>query len=214
MLLRVTHETVYDYVPPVKNAQHMAHLKPLNGAHQQLLQHSLTISPQPAQQTEAVDLYGNTRAFFNLPAAHDALHVVAHSLVQTQPAEPPPASLPWEQVRERMRYQRGAAYDAATEFTFPSPYVPRHDDFVAYARPSFAADRPLLEAARRHVPEVVFAHMSTNKVYGDRPNTIRLKELATRWDYDDPAYTNGITEEFSIDQSKHASLVLPRSRGT
>jgi hypothetical protein len=142
LLLRVTHETVYDYVPPVKNAQHMAHLKPLNGAHQQLLQHSLTISPQPAQQTEAVDLYGNTRAFFNLPAAHDALHVVAHSLVQTQPAEPPPASLPWEQVRERMRYQRGAAYDAATEFTFPSPYVPRHDDFVAYARPSFAADRP------------------------------------------------------------------------
>ena len=64
------------------------------------------------------------------------------------------------------------------------------------------------------MPEVVFAHMSTNKVYGDRPNTIRLKELATRWDYDDPAYTNGITEEFSIDQSKHASLVLPRSRGT
>ena len=62
----------------------------------------------------------------------------------------------------------------------------------------------LLEAARRHVPEVVFAHMSTNKVYGDRPNTIRLKELATRWDYDDAGYVNGITEEFPIDQSKHS----------
>jgi len=62
----------------------------------------------------------------------------------------------------------------------------------------------LLEAARRHVPEVVFAHMSTNKVYGDRPNTIRLKELATRWDYDDAAYVNGITEDFPIDQSKHS----------
>jgi CDP-paratose 2-epimerase len=62
----------------------------------------------------------------------------------------------------------------------------------------------LLEAARQHVPGVVFAHMSTNKVYGDRPNTIRLKELAARWDYDDPAFANGITEEFSIDQSKHS----------
>ena len=62
------------------------------------------------------------------------------------------------------------------------------------------AQRP----ARRHVPEIVFAHMSTNKVYGDRPNTIRLKELATRWDYDDAAYVNGITEEFPIDQSKHS----------
>lgn len=46
--------------------------------------------------------------------------------------------------------------------------------------------------------------MSTNKVYGGRPNTIKLKELDTRWDYDDPAYVGGITEEFSIDQSKHS----------
>src|SRR5581483_2141619 len=46
----------------------------------------------------------------------------------------------------------------------------------------------LLEAARRHCPELVFVQMSTNKVYGDRPNTIRLKELSSRWDYDDAAY--------------------------
>ncbi len=62
----------------------------------------------------------------------------------------------------------------------------------------------LLEATRLHALEATFVHMSTNKVYGDRPNTIRLKELPTRWDYDDPAYVEGITEEFSIDQSKHS----------
>src|SRR5579863_5149734 len=62
----------------------------------------------------------------------------------------------------------------------------------------------LLEAARRHAPESVFIHMSTNKVYGDRPNTIALKELATRWDYDDQRYLDGISEEFQIDQSKHS----------
>lgn len=62
----------------------------------------------------------------------------------------------------------------------------------------------MLEATRRHVPESVFIHMSTNKVYGDRPNSIRLKELATRWDYDDATYTGGITEDFPIDQSKHS----------
>ena len=38
-----------------------------------------------------------------------------------------------------------------------------------------------LEAARRACPEAPFVHMSTNKVYGDRPNSIRLKELNTRW---------------------------------
>lgn len=62
----------------------------------------------------------------------------------------------------------------------------------------------LLEATRRHAPNAVFVHMSTNKVYGDRPNDIRLKELATRWDYDDPMFQNGIGEQFPIDQSKHS----------
>jgi CDP-paratose 2-epimerase len=62
----------------------------------------------------------------------------------------------------------------------------------------------LLEAVRQTRPETVFCYMSTNKVYGDRPNTIKLKELETRWEYDDPAYANGISEEMSIDQSKHS----------
>jgi CDP-paratose 2-epimerase len=62
----------------------------------------------------------------------------------------------------------------------------------------------MLEAARRSCPESPFVHMSTNKVYGDRPNTIPLTELETRWDYADPAFQNGIPEDFPVDQSKHS----------
>ena len=62
----------------------------------------------------------------------------------------------------------------------------------------------LLEAAHRSCPESPFAHMSTNKVYGDKPNSIELKELDTRWDYADETYADGIPESFSIDQSKHS----------
>ena len=62
----------------------------------------------------------------------------------------------------------------------------------------------LLEAVRRSCPDKPFVHLSTNKVYGDKPNTIDLQELATRWDYGDPAYVNGISESFPIDQSKHS----------
>jgi CDP-paratose 2-epimerase len=62
----------------------------------------------------------------------------------------------------------------------------------------------LLEATRRRCPQAVFVLMSTNKVYGDRPNSIRLKELATRWDYDDPTFSDGIREDYAIDQSKHS----------
>jgi len=62
----------------------------------------------------------------------------------------------------------------------------------------------LLEAARRSVRESPFVHMSTNKVYGDAPNELALVELATRFDYADPAWRDGIPETFRIDQSKHS----------
>jgi len=62
----------------------------------------------------------------------------------------------------------------------------------------------LLEATRQYCADSPFVHMSTNKVYGDGPNNIILKELDTRWDYADPEYENGITETFTIDQCKHS----------
>lgn len=62
----------------------------------------------------------------------------------------------------------------------------------------------LLEAARRSCPGSPFVHMSTNKVYGDHPNSIKMRELESRWDYDDETYENGIAETFPIDQSMHS----------
>ena len=152
MRLRITHETSYDYAPVVETAQHITHLRPLTLPTQQLVSHSLDVQPPPAQQMEALDVYGNTRTFFALDYAHHALRVTAHSLVDTTepPAPPltPDGSPPWEQVRERFRYRAGGGWDAAAEFTFPSDYVPRHDDFVAYARPSFTPGTPVLVVAQ------------------------------------------------------------------
>ena len=62
----------------------------------------------------------------------------------------------------------------------------------------------LLEATRQFAKDAPFVHMSTNKVYGDRPNTLDLVEEETRYDYADPAFANGIAEDFPIDQSKHS----------
>lgn len=62
----------------------------------------------------------------------------------------------------------------------------------------------LLEAARQSCPDSPFVYLSTNKVYGDLPNSIPLRELETRWDYSDPAYSDGIPESFSVDQSTHS----------
>lgn len=57
---------------------------------------------------------------------------------------------------------------------------------------------------KKYHPNVPFIFLSTNKVYGDKPNFIKLKELKTRWDYNQKIFKNGIDENFSIDQSKHS----------
>lgn len=94
-------------------------------------------------------------------------------------------------------------------------------DFICHAaaQPShdLAASRPfddfdvnavgtlnLLEAARQYCKDSPFAHMSTNKVYGDAPNNLNLNELETRYDFADSEYKDGIKESFTIDQSKHS----------
>lgn len=62
----------------------------------------------------------------------------------------------------------------------------------------------LLEAARQFAPEAPFAHMSTNKVYGDAPNELPLVELDTRWEYARKPDLKGVDESCRIDQSKHS----------
>jgi CDP-paratose 2-epimerase len=62
----------------------------------------------------------------------------------------------------------------------------------------------LLEAARRACPDSPFIYLSTNKVYGDAPNKVPLKELPTRWEFALEADQNGIAEGFTVDQSTHS----------
>jgi transglutaminase-like putative cysteine protease len=148
MKLHVLHETTYDYSPAVKTALHQAHLKPRDLPHQSLLSHRLEVKPAPARVNEVRDMWGNTRSFFSLNTAHEALRVVADSVVETRAVPAPRSAIAWDEARERMRYHRLAHWDPAAEFAFASPYVPRHEDFVAYAGRTFAPGRPLLEAAR------------------------------------------------------------------
>lgn len=64
----------------------------------------------------------------------------------------------------------------------------------------------MLEATRQFCPEAAFIFTSTNKVYGDAPNSLPLVERETRWELD-PSHVyaeHGIDENLTIDQSKHS----------
>lgn len=178
MLLQVTHETRYDYTPAVETAQHVAYLQPLTTPCQRLVSHALEISPAPAQIRTSADVFGNARSFFSLESPHTRLLVAARSVVETSATQPPASAITWEQTRERFRYRSGERFDAAAEFVFPSPFCPRHADFAAYARPSFAPGASVLACARdlmrRIHTEFVYDGQSTEI------NTPALEALAQR----------------------------------
>jgi len=63
----------------------------------------------------------------------------------------------------------------------------------------------VLQNVREHCPEAPVIHCSTNKVYGDRPNSLPLIEQETRWEIaPDHPYAGGITEDMSIDACLHS----------
>lgn len=62
----------------------------------------------------------------------------------------------------------------------------------------------LLEAVRQHAPHAIFILMSTNKVYGDAPNEIPLKETETRFDFERTEDYHGVPETCRVDQCLHS----------
>jgi CDP-paratose 2-epimerase len=63
----------------------------------------------------------------------------------------------------------------------------------------------VLESTRLFAVEAPFIHCSTNKVYGDRPNSLPLVEQETRYEIEaGHPYEQGITEDMSIDHSMHS----------
>ncbi len=71
----------------------------------------------------------------------------------------------------------------------------------------------LLEALRIYCPDASFIFTSTNKVYGDRPNYLPLKEKRFRYEIDKKHifYKRGINESMSIDQTTHSLFGVSKS---
>ena len=63
----------------------------------------------------------------------------------------------------------------------------------------------LLELTKRYCPNSPFIFMSTNKVYGDNPNKLKIIEKSKRWELKEKdIFFKGIDEKFSIDNCTHS----------
>src|SRR5260370_295682 len=102
-------------------------------------------------------------------------------------------------IRDLMREERPA-------FIIHAAAQPSHDKAASIPYEDFDVNAVgtlnLLVAAKDFCKESPFCFTSTNKVYGDRPNYLPLKETETRWEYADGR--DGIDETMSIDQCLHS----------
>jgi CDP-paratose 2-epimerase len=108
-------------------------------------------------------------------------------------------------IRDRQKI-RDLVKDVRPDFIIHTAAQPSHDKAASIPFDDFDINAVgtlnLLVAARDYCADSPFCFTSTNKVYGDRPNHLPLKELRSRYDYADGR--DGIDESMSIDQCLHS----------
>jgi|SRR5215469_68705 len=149
MLLRAKHTTTYLYTEPVSICHTEVRLAPREDRSQHLIEHNLTVLPQPERKFGHKDYFGNEVTYFSIHELHQTLTVASESLVEMDEPDPiePWLTPRWEEaLGERWRYEDGHALKAY-QFVFESPRITPGPEFAEYAKSSFPARRPLLEAA-------------------------------------------------------------------
>jgi transglutaminase-like putative cysteine protease len=149
MRYRVTHTTSYTYEDEVSVSHNEARVTPRRTQGQAPERTQLLVEPSPAVLVSETDYFGNTVHFFSLEEAHARLTVTAVSDVEVHGVPMPAFGLTpaWETVHEAVHRDRTKSGLEALGFTFDSPFVRPTPELVAYARESFPAGRPVLEAA-------------------------------------------------------------------
>ncbi|HEX4325968.1 MAG TPA: transglutaminase family protein [Burkholderiales bacterium] len=146
---RVLHTTGYRYSAPVALSRQLLHLTPREFDVQRVLEHQLSIDPQPDETTTSRDYFGNSITHMVLSAAHQSLSLAARSIVEVMPrnsAAQVAGSPPWEESAAMLRGVAGGANLEPARFMFDSPHVESSAELLRYAEPSFTPRRPLLDA--------------------------------------------------------------------
>lgn len=137
---RIEHTTTYRYSDLVSASYGRGYLRPREFDGQRVLDHRLTVSPDPTDLHENRDVYGNVDTFFHVTTGHEELVVRGITLVEVdRPVPQDRGDLPWEQAIP------GAFLDdvESLDFVGTSPMVPRLAEAGEYAADIFTAGRPL-----------------------------------------------------------------------
>ena len=124
------------------------HLTPRQLPLQQVRQTAIQVEPAPAFLRHRKDYFGNDVSTFAVIDVHHSLTATSKSVVEVGRAEAEiVSSMAWEDARDSIAEIADDSTLEASEFLYPSPYVPAVVDIAAFARQTFTSGRPLLDAA-------------------------------------------------------------------
>jgi transglutaminase-like putative cysteine protease len=206
-LLRVRHDTRYDYAAPVESAQHVVHLRPRETDRQRVHGWALHIDPSPQAAAAAdassvratMDVWGNWRHAFGHARVHDRLVVSSQFVAELQPAPMIDAqrSPPWEEVAKMLRYRAGEAMPDAAEFAIGTALAPRHGALRGFAAQVIPHGQPTLAAA-----SALMAHIHRRIRYEPLSTDVRTAAPAAL------AQARGVCQDFA-----HVMIGALRSLG-
>lgn len=146
----VNHTTSYTYAEKVSLSYHQAMLKPRDTTFQQVQSTYLHVLPQSRQVWDRLDYFGNRVSIFELDSSHAKLAVRAESRILLQRRQPPvlAASLPMEDIAERLLAPQDDSLLSGAEHMAASALIPKSPKLADFARHHFPPGRPYLEGVR------------------------------------------------------------------
>jgi transglutaminase-like putative cysteine protease len=167
MIYFAKHVTRHIYEEPVAQSVNELRLTPREFGRQHVKECKIQVQPEPALWRSRKDWFGNEVTTFSIFEPHDRFTVTATSIVEVEPARVGVLpTLRWEEARELLIEGPDTPTLEASEFIYDSPFVSATPQLAAFAKPSFPAGRPLVEAledlSRRIHREFEYAPKSTS----------------------------------------------------
>jgi transglutaminase-like putative cysteine protease len=148
VIYNVRHRTTYRYEGTVTFARCGLRLTPKSSASQTVLESSIAITPPPSRSLERTGPFGEQTLAVIIDQPHRKLIIEARSRVDvhTPPLPAPSATPAWEAVRARSFETTSLGSDGPAAYLYPTRRTPIVPVLTDYARSSFSADRPIVEA--------------------------------------------------------------------
>jgi transglutaminase-like putative cysteine protease len=169
VIYSLRHRTTYTYEDPVTFARCVLRLTPQSSATQTVLRSTVAVTPRPSSSLEGTGPFGERTLTVVIDRPHRELVIEGRSRVDVHALalDDPRRSAPWERLRDHAYETRALGPEGPATYLYPTRRTPLAPAITEYARESFAAGRPIVEAAAE-----LMTRMHADFVYDPEATTV------------------------------------------